>query len=98
MTTYSVGLQIPKRPWLKYEKLKFCLFSLPTWFSLQAQVPAVSPQGLVNAATFRSASSVPVTARGSLVTVWGNDFSNATATADSIPIPTKLSGTQVLFG
>ncbi len=96
--TLALGPQIPKCLSLKYGTLLCCLLWLSAGFLLQAQVPTISPQGLVNAATFRSASSLPVAARGSLVTIWGDNLANATAAADSIPIPTQLSGTQVLFG
>ena len=74
------------------------------WFVLvamaQAQTPTINPLGLVNAATGRSSSSVPVAARGSIVSIFGKNFSTATASADRVPLPIQLpgTGTQVLFG
>src|SRR5271167_3829094 len=50
-----------------------------------SQSPSISPNGLVNAATGKSASSVPVAARGSLVSIYGNNFSTIVASADSPP-------------
>ena len=51
----------------------------------------------VNAANYQSSSAVPVAARGSIVAIFGTNLSNGTASAAAFPIPTQLSGTQVLF-
>jgi len=64
------------------------------------QAPAISSQGLVNAATGKSASSVPVAVRGELVSIFGNNLSATQVTANDLPLKTKLAGTntQVWFG
>lgn len=53
----------------------------------------------MNAATLLR-SSVPVAVRGSIVSIFRNNFSSATVTANSLPLSTQLpgTGTQVLFG
>jgi len=66
------------------------------WLPLQAQVPVIN--GLVNAATGQSASSVPTVARGSLIAIYGSSLSVTTLQANGFPLPTQLGGTQVLFG
>jgi uncharacterized protein (TIGR03437 family) len=65
-----------------------------------AQTPVVNPQGLVNAATGMSASSVPVAARGELITIYGTDLAETKVAAASSPLSTKLPGsaTRVWFG
>src|ERR1700735_200800 len=64
--------------------LAFILFCL--YPRALAQPPVINPQGLVNAATGKSASSVPVAARGSLVSIYGSHFSTTVVTASSTPI------------
>ena len=74
-------------------------FSYVAALSVQAQVPSV--QSLINPATNKSSSSIPVAARGSLVTIFGSNLSSATAyTSIDVPIPTQLPGsdTRVWFG
>lgn len=80
-------------------RLTIFLLCLLAPLSAQAQTPAIDPGGLVNAATLLR-FSVPVAVRGSIVSIFGNNFSSATVTADSLPLPTQLpgTGTQVLFG
>src|SRR5581483_2978723 len=65
-----------------------------------AQIPAVSPLGVVNAATGVSASSVPVAARGELIEIFGTNLAETPLAAASAPLNTKLgaSETQVWFG
>ena len=69
--------------------LVFCLGS-----QAYSQSPVVNALGLVNAATGKSASSVPVAARGSLVSIYGSAFSTIVAAAAGLPVPSKLSGTE----
>ena len=88
----------------------FCLYGLRSMkcaavglaliANAEGQAPAVSPHGLVNAATGQSASSVPVAARGELVQIFGINLADAQLAATSAPLTTKLSGseTQVWFG
>ena len=85
---------------MRYGTLLICWLCSTAWFLAQAQTPVINPLGLVNAATGRSASSVPVAARGSIVSIFGNNFSSTTASANGLPLPTQLpgTGTQVLFG
>lgn len=85
---------------MKFGKLLICLPCLMAWVSASAQTPIINPQGLVNAATGRSSFSAPVVAQGSIVSIFGNNFSSITGSADGIPIPIQLpgTGTQVLFG
>ncbi len=64
----------------------------------QAQIPTVDQNGLVNAATGRSASSIPVTARGSIVSIFGKNLTSVTLAANAFPLPKELGGVQVLFG
>jgi uncharacterized protein (TIGR03437 family) len=68
------------------------------WLPAQAQTPVIAPNGLVNAATGRSSSSVPVAARGEIVSIYGANLAGGTQMADVFPLPTQLGGTQVLFG
>src|ERR1700722_18473760 len=75
--------------WRKPLFLTFCLCAVA-----YSQAPAINPQGLVNAATGKSASSIPVAARGSLVSIYGSNFSTIVVAANSAPIPTKLPGTE----
>lgn len=68
------------------------------WLPAQAQIPVINQNGLVNAATGRNSSSVPVTARGTLVAIYGSNLANTTLQASGFPLPAQLGGTQVLFG
>lgn len=85
---------------VRYGRLLLCLLFLAAAPAAQAQTPAINLQGVVNAATGRSASSVPVAARGSLVSIYGDNLSGTTASANRLPLPTQLpgTGTQVFFG
>src|ERR1700733_2966447 len=75
--------------WRKVLILVFCLGS-----RAYSQAPVINSQGLVNAARGKSSSSVPVAARGSLVSIYGSNFSTVVAAATSLPVPSKLSGTE----
>src|SRR5580658_5494985 len=68
------------------------------WLPAHAQIPTINPNGLVNAATGRSASSIPVAARGSIVSIFGSNLANVTVGANGFPLPKDLGGVQVLFG
>jgi uncharacterized protein (TIGR03437 family) len=56
-------------------------------------VPAVSPGGLVNSASF-----VPVAAAGSIATIWGNYLLNRASSATTETLPTTLSGLSIQIG
>ncbi len=75
---------------------------LPFWFFTAASSPAQTPgpiiTALVNAATNKSSSSVPATARGSLVSIIGSNLAAGSASSTGFPLPMQLRGTQVLFG
>ena len=60
-----------------------------------AQAPLVSPGGVLNAAS-QDKNGQPVAA-GALVSIYGTDLVAATASADSIPLSTQLSGVTVTF-
>src|ERR1700733_10736541 len=75
--------------WRKVLILVFCLGS-----RAYSQAPVINSQGLVNAASGKSASSVPVAARGPLVSIYGSNFSTIVVTAPGLPVPSKLSGTE----
>jgi uncharacterized protein (TIGR03437 family) len=93
----SRSLSNPIPAWMDAGKL--LILGLALWFPLQGQIPTVTPLGLVNAATGKSAFSIPVASPGSLVTIYGSNLSTITASAHTMPIPTQLPGTQtqVLF-
>src|SRR5260370_18918467 len=57
-----------------------------------AQAPAVSPGGVVNAASF----DAPV-APGALVSIFGANFAAQPALASMIPLPQSLGGVSVRF-
>jgi uncharacterized protein (TIGR03437 family) len=73
-----------------------CLLTICAWLPAHAQTPVIN--GFVNAATGVSSASVPVAARGSLVTILGTNLASTTATSTGATIPTQLGGVQVLFG
>ena len=85
---------------MRYGKLLITLLFMLTSLSAQAQTPTISPGGIVNAAQSGSVSSIPVAVPGSIVSIYGNDLSSATISADSFPLPVQLpgTGTQVFFG
>jgi uncharacterized protein (TIGR03437 family) len=58
---------------------------------LAVSAPAVPEGGVVNAAIFKATVSP-----GSIVSLFGTNLSNSTASATSTPLPTTLAGTQVL--
>src|SRR5580700_8605429 len=89
-----------RQSWPDHELLIHVLLALTAPLSAVAQAPSIRPQGLVNATTQLSSSSVPVATRGGMVSIFGNNFSTTTASAHTVPIPTELPGTttQVLFG
>jgi hypothetical protein len=45
------------------------------------QGPVINPNGLVNGATGKPSSSVPVISRGSIVIIYGQNLANGTYTA-----------------
>ena len=55
-----------------------------------AQTPQISSKGVVNAASYAQ----PITP-GSLVSIFGTNLANATASATQLPLTTELSGTSV---
>src|SRR5438045_7779227 len=57
-----------------------------------AQTPSVASGGVLNAASFDRA--MPVTP-GSLISIFGSNLAATTATADSIPLSTRLGGVGV---
>ena len=59
-----------------------------------AQIPSVSPGGVVNGASF--AVGAPV-APGSIISIFGSNLANGTVTASSVPLPAILGGTSVLI-
>ena len=82
-------------------RLSLFLFFFLSVACLSAQAQAPSVQSLINPATAKSSSSIPVAARGSLVTIVGSGLSGTTAyTSIDVPIPTELPGsnTRVWFG
>ena len=81
----------------------FSIFSFMVFFvaCIPALAQAPSAQSLINPATGKSSAAVPVTARGSLVTILGTNLSSATAYSSiDVAIPTQLPGsdTRVWFG
>jgi uncharacterized protein (TIGR03437 family) len=82
----------------KSRRLLTWLLCSAACLSAQAQIPAINPNGLVNGATGRSASSIPVAARGSIVSIYGTNFASTTLRANSFPLPNDLGGVQALFG
>jgi len=82
----------------KSKRLWLWLLCSAAWLPAQAQVPVISPNGLVNAATGRSSSSIPVTARGTIVSIFGKNLASVTLADNTFPLPKELGGVQVLFG
>jgi adhesin/invasin len=58
-------------------------------------VPVVAPGGILNAASFEKLTPL---APGSLVSVFGSSLSDATTSADRLPLATDLAGTRVILG
>ena len=80
----------------RWTKLLVWLLCSTAWLPAHGQTPTISQ--LVNAATGHSSSSVPVAARGSLISIYGSSLASTTLTANGFPLPTELGGAQVLFG
>src|SRR5262249_40609101 len=75
------------------------LFFTVACISAEAQAPSV--QMVINPATGKSSSSIPVATRASLITIFGTNLSNTTAyTSIDVPTPSQLRGsdTRVWFG
>jgi uncharacterized protein (TIGR03437 family) len=82
----------------KSKRVLVWFLSLAAWLPAQAQTPTINPNGFVNAATGRNASSIPVTARGTIVSIYGNNLAGVTLTANGFPLPRDLGGVQVMLG
>src|SRR5580698_10448985 len=80
--------------------IKCAVLGLALIPNAQGQAPVLHSQGLVNAATGKSASSVPVAARGELVEIFGTNLAAVQMASTSLPLTTKLAGseTEVWFG
>ncbi len=81
---------IPNVKW-GYGKLDI-LKALDTLSGVPSPVPAISPGGVVNAATF--AAGAPV-APGSIISIFGSNFATAPAQATFTPLPPTLLNTSV---
>jgi uncharacterized protein (TIGR03437 family) len=68
--------------------LLFCLIAA----AAQAQAPAVTSGGVLNAASFDRGMAV---SPGSLISIFGSNLAATTALADSIPLSTVLGGVNV---
>ena len=81
-------------------RLAIALSFLLPCLRAQAQTPVMNPYGVVNAANSGDSSSALIAVRGSIVSIYGNNFSSITVSADRLPLPSQLPGTatQVLFG
>lgn len=88
----------PRRRQGKSKGLWLWLLCSAAWLPAQAQIPTISPNGIVNAATGRSSSSIPVTARGTIVSIFGKNLASVTLAANAFPLPKELGGAHVLFG
>ncbi len=60
---------------------------------LQIPAPAISANGIVNAASFK-----PATSPGALASIFGTNFGATTASASSVPFPTTLGVVSVAVG
>jgi hypothetical protein len=88
-----------RRKGVPLQTAEHCLCPVLIASNLGAQpTPAIFPNGLVNGATGVGSASVPVAARGSIVTIYGSTLSNTIASSATSPLPTQLGGTQVFFG
>lgn len=63
----------------------------------QTATPAIAPGSILSAAGL-AAEPANVAAPGSLVSIFGSNLANTTATATGAPLPRELSGTAVLVG
>ncbi|MBK5292716.1 MAG: hypothetical protein JJE04_13680 [Acidobacteriia bacterium] len=59
-------------------------------------LPAIFQDGIVSTASF--ASGVTPTAPGSILSIFGRDLAESSATASSFPLPGALAGVRVLVG
>jgi uncharacterized protein (TIGR03437 family) len=60
-----------------------------------AQTPVIAPGGVLNGASFdKTGQPIPA---GALVSIFGTNLSAASASADSVPLSTTLSGVMVTF-
>jgi uncharacterized protein (TIGR03437 family) len=60
-----------------------------------AQTPAIAPGGVLNGASFdKTGQPIPA---GSLVSIFGTNLAAASASADTVPLSTQLSGVTVTF-
>ena len=92
------NLPEPRRRMGKSKRLWLWLLCSAALLPAQAQIPTINPNGLINAATGRSSSSIPVTARGTIVSIFGKNLSSVTLADNAFPLPKELGGVQVLFG
>jgi len=76
------------RYWVAYSFLSLAGFA-------GAQTPVIAPGGVLNGASFdKSGQPIPP---GALVSIFGTDLSAASASADTVPLSTTLSGVSVTF-
>src|SRR3989338_9934983 len=73
------------------------LVLFPNLVSAQTATPAIIPGGILNAAGVASEPS-NAAAPGGLVTIFGRNLANTTATGSGVPLPRELNGTAVLVG
>ena len=93
----------PRFRWISNSiaRSSLCALLFFTVARVPAQAQAPSVQMLVNPAANKSSSSIPVAARGSLITILGSNLSSTTVyTSIDVPTPTQLPGseTRVWFG
>lgn len=69
----------------------------PSILSAQTTTPVITPGGILSAAGL-GAEPPNVAAPGSLVSIFGRNLANTTATASGAPLPRELNGTAVLVG
>jgi len=70
------------------------LMTLALAWIAYAQVPAISPGGIVNTASYAAGGVAP----GSIVSIFGTNLAGQTATAGAIPLPNSLGNvTSVTF-
>ena len=67
--------------------------TVPYWGTFL--LPTVSPDGIVNAASYSLGPSA--VAAGSLITIFGTQLANATAAAATNPLPESLAGLRVIM-
>jgi uncharacterized protein (TIGR03437 family) len=73
--------------------LRVALVLFSSLVAAYAQMPVISPGGIVNGATFEQGQ----VAAGSLISIFGTDLAAAMAEADSIPLSSELGGVRVNF-